>query len=103
MSDVSPVAPLPVCPFCYSPAMEERGEYRWACGAWAKAELFAKHGPASVVAYDSACDYIEALRAAKSMIEQNHPRKVDYKGMLVGGGGHGKIEDTYRKIVEVLP
>lgn len=95
------------CPNCRSVGVRRdtgaNAEIIFPCGAYAIASAWEKHGAEALIDYNSACEYIVALRAAKSMIEQNHPWRVDYKGMLVGGGGRGSVEETYAAICDVLP
>lgn len=95
------------CPNCGSEGVlrheASRATIFFPCGAYAFKEMWDKHGGHSLIDTNASCDYIYALRKAKSMIEQNHSRIVDYKGQLIGGGGHGHIKDTYQAICEVLP
>jgi len=95
------------CPNCGSEGVFRHKSSRemiyFTCGAYSSKKMWDLYGAESLKDTNASCDYIYALKKAKWMIEQNHWRSVDYKGQLVGGGGHGNIKDTYQAICDVLP
>lgn len=95
------------CPLCTSVGVlrdeAARARIDFPCGAYAFRDMWDKHGEHALIDTNAACDYIAALLEAKHMIEQNYHHRVNFKGMLVGGGNHGRVEEVYAAICEVLP